>query len=324
MPRGRVPRGFVPFERLKVSEVLMNLRSVAFATILILQSGVAAWSQTYTETTRVEKPVLINGEVVRLEPGKTIVVRSGGEEVSYVLGPGVVVPETVQVGRAVSLRTEVGPDGTTLVQQVTTTSVTPAGQIQRTTEVTRTKPSGATSKTSTTTTSAVTGEVVRFEPGKSIVIRSETGEVTYVLAPKTPVPAEIQVGRTATVQFVPGQDGTSTVKRISTTTLSPDGQVRETTNITRTDPAGRTSSSTVSTLTGKVEAYLPGKSITVIDPSGARVTYVLSGESLVTADMLMGKEVTIQVVPKEQDAVTYEIVRDGEIIRIKARKPQQD
>jgi hypothetical protein len=202
--------------------------------------------------------------------------------------------------------------------------VTPAGQIQKTTEVTRTKPSGATSTTSTTTTGAVTGEVVRFEPGKSIVIRSATGETTYTLAPKTAVPAEIQVGRTATVQFVPGRDGTSMVKRINTTTLSPDGQVRETTDIIRTDPAGRVSTSTMSTLTGKVEAYLPGKSITVTDPSGARVTYALSGESLVSADALMGKDVVIQAAPSGQEAVTYEVVRDGETIRIKVRNPQQD
>jgi hypothetical protein len=111
-----------------------------------------------------------------------------------------------------------------------------------------------------------------------------------MLAPKVTVPAEIQVGRTATVQFVHGRDGTTTVKRISTTTLSPDGQVRETTDITRTDPAGRTSHSTMSTLTGKVEAYQPGKSITVTDPSGARVTYVLSGESKVPADGSWGRQ----------------------------------
>jgi len=302
----------------------MNLRPVVFTTILILQTGVAAWSQTYTETTRVEKPVIITGEVVRLEPGKTIVVRSGGEEISYVLGPGVVVPKAVQVGRAVSLRIEAGADGNTLVQQVTTTVVTPEGQLKRTTEVTRTKPSGATTTTSTTTTGAVTGEVVRFEPGKSIVIRSENGEVTYTLAPKSAVPAEIQVGRTATVQFEPGRDGTSMVKRISTTTLSPDGQVRQTTDITRTDPAGRTTRSTMSTLTGKVEAYLPGKSITVIDPSGARVTYVLSGESQVPADVVLGKAVTIHAAPKEQGAVTYEIERDGDTIKIKAKNRQQD
>lgn len=169
----------------------------------------------------------------------------------------------------------------------------------------------------------VTGEVVRFEPGKSIVIRSESGEATYLLAPKVPVPTEIQVGRTATVQFVPGRDGTSIVKRISTTTLSPDGQVRETTDITRTDPAGRTSHSTMSTLTGRVQAYLPGKSITVTDLNGARVTYVLAGESQLPADLVLGKEVTIHAAPKEQDAVTYEIERDGDTIKIKAKNRQQ-
>jgi hypothetical protein len=206
----------------------MNLRPVVFTTSLILQTGLAAWSQTYTETTRVEKPVII------------------------------------------------------------------------------------------------TGEVVRFEPGKSIVIRSEDGEVTYRLAPKVTVPAEIQVGRTATLEFVPSRDGTSMVERISTTTLGPDGQVRQTTDITRTDPAGRTSRSTMSTLTGKVEAYLPGKSITVTDPNGARVTYVLSGESQVPADVVMGKEVTIQVAPERQDAATYEIERDGDTIKLKAKNRPQD
>lgn len=302
----------------------MNLRPVAFATILILQTGAVAWSQTYTETPRVEKSVIINGEVIRLEPGKVIVVRSGGEETSYVLGPDVVVPQEVQVGRTVSLRTEAGPDGTTMVQQVTTTTVTPGGQLERTTEVTRTRPSGATTKTSTTTTGAVTGEVVRLEPGKSIVIRSKDGEATYMLAPKVAVAADIQVGRTATVELVPGRDGTSTVKRISTTTLGRDGQVRQTTDITRTDPAGRTSRSTMTALTGKVEAYQPGKSITVTDPSGARVTYDLVGETQIPVDVLIGKEVTIQAAPKQQRAVTYEIERDGDVITIKARNPQQD
>lgn len=303
----------------------MNLRPVAFAAVLIVQTGGVAWAQTETVTTRTEQePVIVDGEVVRLEPGKTIVVRSGGEDVSYVLGPGVVVPQTVQAGQAVSLRTEVGPDGTTFVRQVTTTSVTPAGQVQRTTEVTRTKPSGATTKTSTTTTGAVTGEVVRFVPGKNIVLRSGDGEVTYMLAPKVALPAEIQVGRTATVQFVPGPNGVSMVKRISTTTLSPDGQVRETTDITRTDPAGRVSRSTMSTFTGKVEAYLPGKSITVTDASGARVTYVLGADSPVPAEMVVGKEITIPAAPTEQSAVTYEIEQDGDTLRIKAKNPPQN
>lgn len=303
----------------------MNLRPVVFTTVLIVQTGVVGWSQTETVTTTTEQqPVIVTGEVVRLEPGKTIVVRSGGEEVSYVLGPGVVVPKTVQAGQVVSLRTEAGPDGNTYVRQVTTTTVTPQGQVQRTTEVTRTKPSGATSTTSTTTTGAATGEVVRFEPGKSIVLRSADGEATYMLAPKVAVPAEIQVGRTATVQFVPGRNGVSMVKRISTTTLSPDGQVRETTDITRTDPAGRVSHSTMSTFTGKVEAYLPGKSITVTDASGARVTYLLGADSPVPAEMVVGKEVTILAAPKEQTAVTYEIVQDGDTLRIKAKNPPQN
>lgn len=301
----------------------MNLRPVAFVALLTLVPGAAAWSQTYTEA-RVEKPVIVTGEVIRLEPGKVIVVRSGGQEISYVLGPDLVVPKEVQVGRAVSLRTEAGPDGTTLVKQVTTTTINTEGQVKRTTETTRTQPSGDTTTTTTTTAGAVTGEVVRFEPGKSIVIRAKDKEVTYVLAPEITVPADVQVGRTATVQFVPGRDGTSMVKRVTTTTLSPEGKVKQTTDITRTDPSGRTSRSTMTTLTGMVEAYVPGKSITVTDTNGARVTYLLSAESQLPTEVIMGKEVTIQVAPKAPSAVTYEIERDGDTIRIKAKSPQQD
>jgi len=302
----------------------MNARRLAFVTILVLGTSVAAWSQTYTETTtRVEtKPVIITGEVVRLEPGKTIVVRSGGEEVTYVLAPGIALPAEVQVGRSATLQLEPGIDGTSIVKRVTTTTVSPGGQVKETTEVTRTQPSGQTTTTTTTATSSVTGEVVRLEPGKTIVIRSDGKETRYVLAPNVSLPAEVQVGRSAILQLEPGIDGTSVVKRVKTTTVGSDGQVRETTEITRTDPTGQTSRSTMTTLTGKVEAYMPGKSITVIDSKGARVTYVLSAETQVPSEVVMGKEVTVFVGPKEQPSVTYEIEKDGNTIKIKAKTKQ--
>lgn len=169
----------------------------------------------------------------------------------------------------------------------------------------------------------VTGEVVRLDPGKTLVIRGKDGETTYTLPAGLVVPADVQVGRTATVQFVPGRSGTSMVKRITTTTLTPEGQLKETTDITRTEPGGRTSRSTMTTLKGKVEAYVPGKSITVTDTNGARVTYVLGPTSQVPAEVLMGKEVTIQVAPDDPATVTYEVERNGDVIRIKAR-PKQD
>jgi hypothetical protein len=134
------------------------------------------------------------------------------------------------------------------------------------------------------------------------------------------VSGEIQLGSSATLQFELGPDGTSLVKRVTTTTVSPDGQMKETTEITRTSPAGDSTRTTMSTLTGKVEAYLPGQSVTVLDRSGTRITYMLSSESQVPAEVLMGKEVTIYTVPKEHGTrVVYEIQRDGNTIKIKAK-----
>src|SRR5438132_807971 len=105
----------------------------------------SAQTQTYTETTRTEvKPVVITGEVVRYEPGHVIVVRSDKGEVSYTLMPSITVPAEVRVGRTVSLYTEPGEDGATVVKRVTTTSVTPSGHLKSTTETTRTSPSGET------------------------------------------------------------------------------------------------------------------------------------------------------------------------------------
>jgi len=306
----------------------MNLRSIIVISVAILGTGAAASSQTYTETTtRVEKPIVITGEVVRMEPGKTIVVRSsGGEEVTYLLGPGVAGPQEGQVGRSVSLRTELTPDGSTLVRQVTTTTVTNQGQVKRTTEVTRTQPSGDTTTTTTTTTGAATGEVIRYEPGRTIVLRSQGREVNYVLRPEVTVPAEIQVGRTATVQYEPGPDGTSMVKRVTTTSVDPQGQVKRTTETTRTDPYGGTArTTTTTTLSGRVEAYVPGRSVTVIDSSGNRATYMLSAETPMPAEMLMGKEVTVYAAPRDQASqVTYEIERDGSTIKIKAKNRRND
>lgn len=297
----------------------MKTRLIAFVAILALGAGAATWSQVYTETTT--KPLIITGEVLRLEPGKTIVVRSAGEELTYILAPGVALPAEIQVGRSATLTLEPGPDGTQIVSRVKTTTLSPTGQLQETTEVKRTQPSGQTTTTTTTATSSVTGEVVRFEPGKTIAIRSDGKETRYILAPDVSLPAEIQVGRSATLQLEPAADGTSVVRRVKTTTVGPDGQLRETTEITRTNPMGQTSRSTMSTLKGKVESYLPGKSITVIDWRGTRVTYLLSSETQIPSEVVIGKEATVIVEPKEQQ-VTYEIEKDGNTIKIKAKTKQ--
>ena len=109
--------------------------------------------QAFAQTTQTEtKYVTVDGEVVRYEAGRVIVIRGAdNKEVTYTLSPSVEVPAEVKVGRRVTLYTEPGRDGgTQLVSRVTTTSVTPEGNVKRTTEDTRTLPSGATTRTTTT------------------------------------------------------------------------------------------------------------------------------------------------------------------------------
>jgi hypothetical protein len=159
----------------------------------------AAQTQTTETTTRTEvKPVVISGEVVRYEPGHVIVVRSrDGGEVSYTLMPSLTVPADVQVGRTVTLYTEPGEEGATLVKRVTTTSVTPSGNVKRTTEETRTSPKG---ERTTETTTTVSGTVQAYEPSKSITItRADGTEVTYVINDQSVLPTGIAIGRRVTI-----------------------------------------------------------------------------------------------------------------------------
>jgi len=280
----------------------MNGRRVVFAATLSLAMAAGAWAQTITETTT----RVVDGEVVRMEPGKAIVVRSGGVETTYVLAPGLAVPAGLQAGRRVSLQIEPLADGSTLVREVTTLQQPPVAET-----------------TTTISTGPVTGQVIRLEPGKTIVLRSNGKETTYSLAPDVALPAAVQVGQTATVTVEPGPGGSAVVKRVKTTTLTPEGQVKETTEITRTEASGQVSTSTMSTISGRVESYLPGKSITVLDSKGSRLAYVLGAGSLAPAE-IVGKEVTVYAPTNDQGGTTtYEIERDGDTIKIKAKsKPQ--
>jgi hypothetical protein len=181
--------------------------------------GAFAQSQTYTETTRKTEvqPVVITGEVVRYEPGHVIVVRSDKGEVSYTLMPSLVVPTDVRVGRTVSLYTEPGENGATVVKRVTTTSVTPSGNVKTTTETTRTTPEG---ETTTETTTTVSGTVQAYEAGKSITITRPDGtQVTYIINPESQLPSGIAIGRRVTIYPTTVTTGSDmTVRRVVYTT----------------------------------------------------------------------------------------------------------
>ena len=195
--------------------------SVLIAGLCLSVAPVAS-GQALAQTTQTEtKYVTVDGEVVRYEPGRMIVIRGAdNKEVIYTLSPSIPVPAEVKIGRRVTLYTEPGQDGKTqLVSRVTTTSVTSEGNIKRTTEDTRHLPSGATTRTTTTT---ISGQIAAYEAGKTLTItRSDGSKVTYVINDKSQVPADLVIGKT--VSIVPlatasGEPVVQTITYLDTTT----------------------------------------------------------------------------------------------------------
>jgi len=178
--------------------------------------------------------------------------------------------------------------------------------------------SAQTYKETTTKTTTVKGEVIRYEPGHTIVIR-EPGktEVTYTLTPSIKVPADVAVGRTVTVYTEPGPEGKVVVERIVTTAVTPEGNMKRTTEETRTHPSGAVTKTTTTSITGTVEAYEAGKTITITRPGGERVTYVINAESQIPADLVVGKTITLRAVPGA--TAEEKVVRTVTYVRTKAR-----
>ena len=179
----------------------MRFRILIGVAVLGCATFVAAQTETTTQT---EKWITVDGDVVRYEPGKVIVIRGrDNAEVVYTLAPTVTVPPDVQVGRRVTLYTEPTAGGSTqIVRRVTSTSITAEGQTKRTTEETRTSPSGVTTRTTTTTTS---GKVEAYQPGKTLTIVGANGsKVTYLITDKSKVPTDLVIGKTVTIMPLSG------------------------------------------------------------------------------------------------------------------------
>src|SRR4029453_12840621 len=77
----------------------------------------------------------------------------------------------------------------------------------------------------------------------------------------------------------------------------PRGNVKSTTEDTRTLPSGVTTKTTTTTLTGTVAAYEAGKTLTVTRPDGSKVTNLINEKSTVPTDLVIGKPVTILPMP---------------------------
>jgi hypothetical protein len=166
------------------------------------------------------------------------------------------------------------------------------------------------SASTTTKPIMITGEVVRYEPGHVIVLRSDKGEVSYTLMPSLTVPADVQVGRTVSLYTEPGEGGNTVVKRITTTSVTPSGNVKQTTEETRTSPSGETTRTTTTSISGTVQAYEAGKSITITRPDGTEVTYVINDQSQLPAGIAIGRRVTVypSSVSSGSDAMVQRVV----------------
>src|SRR5689334_7366779 len=119
----------------------MKLRYLLTGLCLGLTPMATGHALAYSNQTT-PRYVTIDGEVIRYEPGHVIVIRKAdNKEALYTLAPAATLPDDIRVGRHVTLYTEPGEDGgTQIVTRVTTTTVTPEGNIKRTTEDTRTSP----------------------------------------------------------------------------------------------------------------------------------------------------------------------------------------
>jgi hypothetical protein len=287
-------RSSLSSERCSFTDTKENM-SMKKTNILIagLCIGLAPAASTLASAAPIQtatKYVTIEGNVIRYEPGRVIVVKGNdNREIVYTIGPTADIPADVRVGQRVTLYTETSPTGgTQLVTRVTTTTVTPEGAVRRTTEDVRTSPSGEQTRT-------IVGDVIRYEPGRVIVVRgNDNREMSYTLAPRAVVPNGVAVGRKVTLYTEPNPDGgTQLVTRVTTTTVTPEGNIQKTTEDTRTLPSGATSTTTTTTVTGQVLVYEPGKTLTVTKADGTKATYVITGTSTVPEDLAVGKTITI-------------------------------
>jgi len=189
--------------------------------------------------------------------------------------------------------------------------------------------------TSTTTqTSTITGEVVQFQPGQTIVVRDAEGKTqTYTLDPSLTVPSDVQVGRRIMLYSSP-VDGSLRVQKITMVeSTGPDGSKqthtemkdepgtppassmdtkRQTTTTNQSSSSSSYSSqqppaegsaqtqtqttktTKTTTVSGTVKAYEPGQSITVVGPGNKVTTYTITTDSQLPQDVAVGKTVTMQ------------------------------
>jgi len=152
-----------------------------------------------------------------------------------------------------------------------------------------------TQQTTTTQVKTIEGKVVRYEPGKTIVIAGpDNKEVTYTLSTSATVPADVEVGRVVSVSTEPSPNGPATVTRVTVRSMTPDGQMKTETQTRSTDASGNQTTTNTTSVTGTVSAYEPGQSVTIQLPDGKTAVYMLDPASVLPPDVAVGKTYTFQ------------------------------
>lgn len=144
----------------------------------------------------------------------------------------------------------------------------------------------------------VTGDVVRYEAGKTIVVRGLDGhEVTYTIAPALVAPADVAVGRRVTVVTEPFPGGTIVVTRI-TTAAAPDGAGTARAEKIVVSPPEAETRSQITTVSGTVSIYEPGHLITILRPNATAVTYTIDANSTVPSSLAKGRRVVVRTISR--------------------------
>lgn len=147
------------------------------------------------------------------------------------------------------------------------------------------------------------GEIVRYDAGKTIVIRqSDDRIVTYELAPAVPVSAEIHVGNRVTILAVPSADGVVRVTRV--TPMGPDpvpaAPAPPAASVTPNAeiPSAAQAKTQTTTAYGTITAYEPGQSISILQPNGKTVIYAIDGDSSLPTGIATGKTVVVRTITR--------------------------
>ena len=147
------------------------------------------------------------------------------------------------------------------------------------------------------------GEIVRYDAGKTIVIRqSDDRVVTYELAPAVPVSPEIHVGRRVAITAEPAANGV--VRVTSVTPIGPDpipaAPASPSASVTPNAeiPSAIQTKTQTTTAYGTITAYEPGQSISILLPNGKTVICAIDGDSALPTGIATGKTVVVRTITR--------------------------